>query len=63
MGVDSAMFLILLCALPLQNQVGSLVMEILDLELRRCEHWEQKEGVPAADVCAKQRQDEALSAR
>ena len=37
----------------IQNQVGSLTMELLDLELRRAEHWQQREGVPVADVGAK----------
>lgn len=35
----------------------------MELELRRCEHWEAREGVVAADVCAKQMQGEAPSAR
>ncbi|EFN51738.1 hypothetical protein CHLNCDRAFT_139946 [Chlorella variabilis] len=39
-------------ALLVQNQVGSLTMELLDLELRRAAHWQQREGVGVAGVGA-----------
>ena len=35
-------------------------MELLDLELRRSEHWQQREGVAVADVGAKLRSGEPL---
>lgn len=38
-------------------------MEIMDLELRRCDHWEQREGLAAAEVCAKQAHGEPLDPR
>ncbi|KAL4434411.1 hypothetical protein ABPG75_000852 [Micractinium tetrahymenae] len=47
--------------LLVQNQVGSLTMELLDLELRRAEHWQQREGVAVADVGAKLLAGEALA--
>lgn len=36
-------------------------MELLDLELRRAEHWQQREGVPVADVGSKLLAREPLS--
>lgn len=47
----------------LQNQVGSLTMELMVLELRRAEHWQQREGVAVADVGAKLLMGEALAMR
>lgn len=44
-----------------QNQVGSLTMDLLDLELRRAEHWQQREGVAVADVGAKLLSGEPLA--
>ncbi|GAB4815647.1 hypothetical protein N2152v2_002693 [Parachlorella kessleri] len=44
-----------------QNQIGSLTLEIMDLEMRRCEHWEQREGLSAADICSKQLHQEMLN--
>lgn len=40
------------CLPAQQNQVGSLTMELLDLELRRAAHWQQREGVGVAGVGA-----------
>lgn len=50
-------------ALLVQNQVGSLTMELMVLELRRAEHWQQREGVAVADVGAKLLMGEALAMR
>lgn len=38
-------------------------MELLDLEVRRAAHWQQREGVPAAELGAKLRGGEPLAPR
>lgn len=40
-----------------------MTMEILDLELRRCKHWEERDGFKAADVCGKQLRGVMLNSR
>ena len=37
----------------LQNQVGSVTMELLDFELRRAQHWQDRQGVSLAELAPK----------